>query len=88
MDNDDDDDALYDPDDNDVEFDLFQVQGMWEIRVVKDTSSCLNRVPLFTHSQITGDHHSLASFTCQNFSTALDILVDIFQLQVQQKEEL
>ena len=34
--------------------DLFQVQGMWHIQVVKDTATCLDRVPPFTHSQITG----------------------------------
>ena len=28
---------------------------MWDIQVVKDTSSCIDRVPQFTHSQITGD---------------------------------
>ena len=27
---------------------------MWDIQVVKDTTSCIDRVPKFTHSQITG----------------------------------
>ena len=35
--------------------DLFQVQGMWHIQVVKDSAGCLDRVAPFTHSQITGD---------------------------------
>ena len=49
-------DNHYDGDDDDDDNGgLFQVQGMWDIQVVKDTTSCIDRVPQFTHSQITGD---------------------------------
>ena len=47
--------------------DLFQVQGMWDIQVVKDTAGCLDRVSPFTHSQITGDEGEEFNI-CNSFS--------------------
>ena len=57
---------------------------MWQIQVVKDTTSCFDRVPPFTYSQITGDddggddkYGDNLERPCISAPTSLDVVVDI-----------